>query len=341
MSEELPAKFTKKDTELLEALVQGVGFGLAPSGKIHGITPKPGGEVAVFAEGHGVDFSPSEEFNILNTVLLLGAMVSQSDDGLATSEQEMLTELIENNRKLKQVEKDSLHAFLFWSLKTPQGMAGLKKRLSKASEKEKIAISRVLITVALADGRIDPGEVKLLKKIYPILGLDEKRVESDLHNLVTSSDPVTVELKGKQKGFKIPDGSQEPDQGDNFQLNMSLIESRKKETKEVKAVLEGIFTDQEEETFELTPEDSSESKDPLASLDKEHRNIFNTIITKESWDRSDIQEICKENGLMFDGAMEIINEWAYDFGNAPLIDDGEPIYVDVNLAREITNVEQS
>ena len=35
--------------------------------------------------------------------------------------------------------------------------------------------------------------------------------------------------------------------------------------------------------------------------------------------------------------MEVLNEWAFDTANAPLIEDGEPIYVDINLAKEIMN----
>jgi hypothetical protein len=42
---------------------------------------------------------------------------------------------------------------------------------------------------------------------------------------------------------------------------------------------------------------------------------------------------------MVDGAMEVLNEWAFENANAPLIDDGEPIYVDVSLAKEIVDVQ--
>jgi hypothetical protein len=42
---------------------------------------------------------------------------------------------------------------------------------------------------------------------------------------------------------------------------------------------------------------------------------------------------------MADGAMEVLNEWSIKHVSAPLIDDGDPIYVDTNLATEIVNVQ--
>ena len=50
-----------------------------------------------------------------------------------------------------------------------------------------------------------------------------------------------------------------------------------------------------------------------------------------------IQIITKELGLMADGAMEVHNEWAFENANAPLIEDGEEIYIDIELAKEIIN----
>ena len=42
---------------------------------------------------------------------------------------------------------------------------------------------------------------------------------------------------------------------------------------------------------------------------------------------------------MVDGAMEVLNEWAFENANAPLIEDGEPIFVDLSLAKEIVDVQ--
>jgi hypothetical protein len=38
--------------------------------------------------------------------------------------------------------------------------------------------------------------------------------------------------------------------------------------------------------------------------------------------------------------LELLNEWAYEHANAPLIEDGELVYIDIELAREILDEQQ-
>lgn len=340
--EELPNKPSSKDFDSLANLIEGLGFGVAPSGTIHKIYPKLNEGIVVFRDGHGVCFEPSVEFYAVSTTMLLGAMVSQVDEDISPHEEEKLRGLVNQNRKLSQVEKDSLNAFLHWSLKNPRGLAGLKQRLSRSSEKEKVVISHVLISVALADGRVDPREVRLLKKLYGVLGLDQDNVERELHALSTAREPVTIEFGDDDKRYAIPGSKLDKEAHDDFKLDNNIVIAREEETRQVKAILEDVFSDQQEaqEAFESETQTSTEGENPLSSLDESHKVVFQHLITKEAWKRSDICEMCKKHGLMFDGAMETLNEWAYDFGNAPLIDDGEPIYVDVTLAKEILNVQQ-
>jgi hypothetical protein len=124
-----------------------------------------------------------------------------------------------------------------------------------------------------------------------------------------------------------------------FVLNEELIRIRKEETKQVKSVLEDIFAEQEEKEAEEPLAGATVSSNPLSLLDTAHQRLFNSLLEKETWERAAFQETCKSLGLMVDGAMEVLNEWAFENANAPLIDDGEPIYVDVSLAKEIVDVQ--
>ena len=104
-------------------------------------------------------------------------------------------------------------------------------------------------------------------------------------------------------------------------------------------MLGAIFTNDEdvEETHINIDEENIEMDSPLSTLDEAHQNFFNRLITKELWKKEEIQIISKELGLMADGAMEVLNEWAFENANAPLIEDGEEIYIDIELAKEIIN----
>ena len=78
----------------------------------------------------------------------------------------------------------------------------------------------------------------------------------------------------------------------------------------------------------------------MAALDKAHHDLFHRLLEQEEWERSSLKKICKDLGLMVDGAMEVLNEWSFNSVDAALIEDGDPIYVDMKLAQEIINVEQ-
>ena len=340
LGEQPPIRLLKKECETLANLTEGLGYGMAPDVRYHNIKPGLNSKVVIFPQGHGVDFRPSKEFRTVGTILRLGAMVSQIDEELSPSEEATLQSLIKDNRELTAIEKDSLLGFLHWCLRTPQSTAGLKQRLSEVSAAEKTAISHILISVAHADGRIDPREIKQLEKFYTILGLDKKQVAGDIHTLVASSEPVTVGLRDPETDFTIPKPISEPATGKGFRLSEELIRIREEETRQVKGVLEGIFADQAEDEADAAsvPSTVQQPSTPLDALDEVHRQLFHRLLKKETWERSALHEMCKELDLMVDGAMEVLNEWAFDNANAPLIDDGEPVYIDVNLAKEIINV---
>lgn len=339
MGTQAPIQFGKKDAESLALLVEGMGFGLAPDVRFHNAKPAIDDNVCIFQRGHGSNFKPSREFYTVSTILRLGAMVSQSDKDLAAVEDMMLKGLIQDNRELTSIEKDSLFAFLHWSLRAPQSTAGLKQQLANVSSVEKTAISRILISIAHADGRIDPREIKQIEKLYTSLGLDKDQVTNDIHALATAHQPVTVARRDPDSSFSIPAAPVPAEAKQGFQLNEELIRIRVEETRQVKGVLENIFADDSNEAEVSVPAIVNNTvANPLHALDDAHQKFFHRIINQETWERSKLHEICKEMGLMVDGAMEILNEWAFNNVNAPLIDDGDPVYVDVSLAKEIVNV---
>jgi hypothetical protein len=71
------------------------------------------------------------------------------------------------------------------------------------------------------------------------------------------------------------------------------------------------------------------------SLDKQHRVLFETLIDKEKWLREDIETICQKLNLMIDGALETINDWAYEIADAPVLEDDGDIYVDQEIVAEL------
>lgn len=151
--------------------------------------------------------------------------------------------------------------------------------------------------------------------------------------MASADGPVTVALRDQEPVHTIP---QPQSAVPIFSLNDELIRIREQETQQVRKVLENIFSEQTEEP---APAESQADtvENPLAGLDQAHQMLLSRLMEQEYWERPAVYEICKEFGLMLDGALEVLNEWAFTNTNAPLVEDGEPIFVDTELAKEMTN----
>jgi len=324
----LPAKINKKESELIQSLAEKAGFGLVPDTRYHHAKPSVDGKLVLFGEGHGKYFEPSQAFNEMGMTLRLGAMVATIDSHVDEAEFTLLKQLIDHDTNLSPPEKRSLHAYLIWRLNTASNVTGLKARLEKLGIKEKAAVSKILIGVALSDGKIDPDEIKQLEKIYTLLGLDKSLVTGDIHNFTTGkatsasaqSTPKTTTGAGTSAGF---------------QLDESVLAIHESQTKDVQNMLSGIFAD--EESIEETPasEEYDTDKEDIG-IDAQHYALYESLINRDRWSRDEMDELCKKLGLMTSGAIETINDWSFEKVDAPVLEEeADAVYVDQEIVEEL------
>lgn len=363
IGEDTHGKIDKKQADMLSNITEKAGFGMVPDARFHGTRPDIDGKVVLFAGGHGNDFSPSHTFRKIATILRLGALVARIDEDVHEAEVSLLRDLITGNERLTETEKRSLRAYMHWRLNTPANMSGLKKRLETLDGEEKIAVSHILVGVALADGKIDPAEIKQLEKLYISLGLDRSMVTSDVYMLSSSRAPVPPvkeqeilpqnpfeapkaaaassfspdqtetappPIRDKEASPPNPFGAPRPATSSSFSLDSNLLKLYEEETKNVQAILETIFEDEdvlhERENEPIT--DTPEADDPIQRLDLRHRNLYRELVTQKAWSYEEAEGLCENLQLMVNGAIEVINDWAYENFHSPLIEeDDEAIHV--------------
>ncbi|CAG20007.1 TerB N-terminal domain-containing protein [Photobacterium profundum] len=326
----LPAKINKKETELIQNLAQKAGYGIAPDSRYHNAKPTPEGVLVLFPEGYGDFFEPSKAFNDVGMALRLGSMVANIDSDVDESELNMLHQLITHNIKLSPTEKSSLNAYLTWRLNTPANMTGLKARLEKLGDKEKAAVSLILVGVSLADGKIDPAEIKQLEKLYIALGLDRSLVTSDIHRLSSSKTTTQITPTSTTSTMSTVQGQDKP----SFELDEDILALHESETKDVQSMLGAIFVDEELESLNEKQVESS-SGQSVDGLEASHYELYQSLISKEKWARKEVTVLCQKLGLMIDGAIETINDWSFDKVDAPVLDDDDDIYVDLEVVEEL------
>lgn len=316
----VPTRLNKKEMELMTNLCHRTNLGFAPDARYHHVKPAIEGGLVLFNPGHGAYFEPSDAFNAVAMMLRLGAMMARIDGHVDDTEKALLDKLIDHRTTLSTTEKNSLHAYLLWRLHAPVNMTGLKARLEKLSGKEKGIVSQILIRVALADGTIDPNEIKQLEKLYTALGLDKTSVASDIHQV--SATKIATKAATSQQSTEYA----------SVQLDANTLALHESETQAVQTMLGAIFTDDDEITDneEEAAEDTSDSR-----LDTKHLKLYTQLLKKDEWPRDELQLLCKELGLMPDGAIEAINEWSYEIVDAPVLEDDGNILLDREIVDEL------
>lgn len=329
-----PEKFNKSESEQLATLVEMAGYGMAPDIRYHHAKPEMDGHIALFKGGHGQDFKPSHSYNQLGTIVRLGAMVATVDNHIHDNEVHVLESLIEKDKLLTPTEVGSLKAYLHWRLHASKSVAGLKAKLDQLSGREKEGISKILLNVARADSKIESSEIKELEKLYNKLGLDKELVVRELHHSASTS--ANQPTRGTQDS-PVSTVSQE---NRGSVINEELLKIHESETSSVKKILEDIFVDEEEDEVieEASAQEEISKTNLLSKLSEKHQKLYLELIKKEELSQKEFVELCSELDLMPDGAIEVLNDWAYDNLNAPLLDDGNPLYIDLELVEEIQSL---
>ena len=334
LGEEAPTAINSKEAQMLSNVAEKAGHGIAPDIRFHHAKPDIDGTIVLFAGGHGQNFVPSSEFNKVVTMLRLGALAASADEHISDSEVSALNDAIAHNSRLTETEKRSLYAYTLWRLHSPPSKTGLKKGLDALSASEKVAISHVLVGVALADGKIDPAEIRQLEKLYTQLGLEKGMVARDIHSLASSRSPRSERKSGTSSAtpIKAQDGSTSA-----FTLDHELLRRYEGETREAQSVLESILVDEDplEESDNETSTAAPTGSGSIPGLDIQYRRLFDKLIAKEEWTHEEMKRLCDSLQLMTDGAVETINDWAFVHVGAPLIEEGSAVHIDIDIAEEI------
>jgi hypothetical protein len=169
-----------------------------------------------------------------------------------------------------------------------------------------------------------------------MLGLETDDVYSHVHAMAVggakttpSGDPVTV-VQGRQAaGFAIPSRPVPPGA---VQLDMAVVQAKLAESSRISAILADIFTEEEtasmlgSATVELSP-----GKVPTS-----HRPLLAQLIERPEWSRVEFEAVAAECRLMPDGAIDILNEAAFECAGGPLLEGDDPIFVDAETAKRLS-----
>lgn len=321
--------FTKDKTLSLARTLESANVGFEPDILSGARAPKPEEKVVLFA------LPPSEQLSRANGPYLAAALTLQLASAVASSDGEFgikemghLRETVLSWKHLTPSQTRRLLAHLRLLMQAPASLTALKKKFEPLDLAIKETIAAFMATVAQSDGEVSPAEVKMLEKVYKALGVDSKKVFSDVHAVAAGTKPTAAAVaKVEESGFK---------------LDPARIAALQKDTEKVSALLANIFTETEEpaaavaEPAEAEVEaDAAEAPKGLMGLDEAHTALARMMLSRPEWSREELLDVAADLDLMLDGALEHINEAAFDTHDMALFEGDDPVTVNAEILEKV------
>ena len=107
---------------------------------------------------------------------------------------------------------------------------------------------------------------------------------------------------------------------------------------EVTGILDAVFksddADPVPDTVDVEPEDNSPQA-VVAGLDAAHSRFVEYLAERRFWPRADFDELATRLNLMPAGAIEVVNELAFERCGTALLDGDNPVEVDPAVVEEL------
>jgi uncharacterized tellurite resistance protein B-like protein len=343
-------KLTRKEAEDVAEFLEKLGIGIAPDARHTGINFSQSETAALFLLPSQAQ-EPGPDLGGATLLLTLAAAVAGSDE-IAQREEEEIKRHLESAYSLNEADRVRLRGHLDWLRVCPPSTTGLKKQLEPLTPATRREIARALIAIAGADGHVSPAEVKVLCKLYPLLGFNAQQVYADVHAFAAGA-PTTVLPAEPARDYVIPRLAAVPAAPASpvgFTLDTSRIAAIQNETHEVTRVLASVFADEEPASGSPEPDGAAtltsaiEAEveeapvavdDRLPGLDAAHSALVRALGDCDEIGAAEFAALADAHGLMAGGAMESINDAAFQLCDEPLLEGGDPIEINPYAREEL------
>ena len=205
-----------------------------------------------------------------------------------------------------------LFAYLRWlhltsSNKPTRSIKGVIAKLSEDIKRRFVTFATYLTTY---NNQLFPKRLNYLEDVLPLFNVDPQFIHTLVHRIVSNDEEfATIEKESSATIYTI-------DKTFNRSISLSPGQLAKVEmqTKQAQDILAGIFEDVE------TVSSTRDNNDIMS--------VLSVLLSKESWQRSEVESICQNYHLMIGFVLGQINDYSYSkIEDAVIEDDGDTIYV--------------
>jgi uncharacterized tellurite resistance protein B-like protein len=321
---EAKTTLTKDKIASLARALEAMSIGMEPDVIGGAKAPKPEDKIVLFNVPAGEQSLRSTPAYLAALVTLqLCAAVAAANGEFGKEEAKHLREQVVSWSHLKLNDRRRLLAQLRLLSTAPVPLSTLKKKLEPLAPAARETIAGFIATVAQTAGMVTPAEVSMLERVYRTLGVEPKKVFSDIHS-VAAGGASDVRRKDEEAGFK---------------LDAAKIIALQQDSEKVSKLLANIFKEENAAVnvppVEPEPEANEAAPVGLLGLDAAHSAFVRVLLSRPDWTREELLDVASDMELMLDGALERVNEASFDKIDMAITDGENPVIINNEVLERI------
>ncbi|WP_232021203.1 MULTISPECIES: tellurite resistance TerB family protein [Pseudonocardia] len=342
-------RLDQADSVALAQILERRGIGIEPDVRFGGRPIPPDGPVVLFRTGAAAAAAPSSSYVLAAVTSELCLAVAAADGSVDDAEAGLLADRLDRIEDLTVAERARLaaHRRLVGAKAIDLDEVAVRTRDLNEEARRELAVA--VTDVAMVDGRVDEAERRTVVAVYRLLGVDVAEAEARLSGPSTTDVPeVEVSPTGQVDPGASPDRPQEPgaSRAAGMPRLVALDQERLARTQssnaDVRALLGAIFAEDEDEEEDEAeeapaPEPSPSSEETVGGLDRRHSALLFELAEAGVWTRPELERACSLLAVLPDGALDVVNEAAFDIVGDPVIElkDGGAVAVDREVLEEM------
>lgn len=225
-----------------------------------------------------------------------------------------------------------LSAYFRWCVlsKRQQLSKQIQNNVKMLTNELRVSMGNSLVRLVCINGDIRPKHIENLKKVLKLLGMETDNINSQIIQILPDSDGFAViEKKSDATDFTITAKPQLAQQSKTSKVVMDSEKLRmiENQTKEAQELLSNIFAE----------DDAAMSDNTISgNTSDEWMEILRLLLTKNIWACKEIENECKERGLMLGAVLEQINDYSYKIVDDTVLElDGDYLYVTLDYKKQL------
>jgi hypothetical protein len=313
---------SKTQAKKLASTIQSCGFSMVPDPLLMPFKLNGSDQICAYK---GLRLSKlSSKAQLLIIYIRIGVVLASEKTSSISVDIESLKSILYS--KSDNLEKQFLGTYLAWCLNQPTNVIGIKKQIANLLDKQRANLAKGLIELVMSNTESTTDYLIQLDKLFISLGLDNGLISEFIRDKAKKDKALKALLQSKQPINKA--SLEQP-----FVLDEKILKMHADSTNEIQSVLQEIFSEEpvqvESLLFETKLEHPNDNDTTWHGglLDHSHEELATWLVTKSHWPMTDINDKCQNLGLLPDGALEQINNVAFDVLGDGLLELGDQVEV--------------